>query len=57
MNEYTSAGLSGIHFGHLKSCAKDQFLSSFEASLAQIAFGSGTPAESWTTKSTSRHGG
>ena len=49
MNEYTSAGLSGIHFGHLKSCAKDQFLSSFEASLAQIAFGSGTPAESWTT--------
>ena len=47
MKEHTAAGISGIHFGHMKTCAKDEMLSSFESSIAQIAYGSGSPPASW----------
>ena len=47
MKEYTTAGISGIHFGHLKSCARDSFLAQFESSLAQISYGSGVSSAFW----------
>ena len=49
MNERTSAGISGLHFGHLKSCAKDSFLSSFEASIANIPYTTGYSPANWST--------
>jgi hypothetical protein len=47
MKERTSAGISGLHFRHMKSCAHDQFLSNFEASLATIPLTSGYSPQSW----------
>jgi hypothetical protein len=47
MKEKTSAGISGIHFGHMKSCAQDEFLSNFEASLAQVPYVTGQSPSSW----------
>jgi hypothetical protein len=47
MKETTSAGISGLHFGHLKSCSHDKFLSNFEASLASIPLASGYSPQSW----------
>ena len=49
MNEQTSAGISGLHFGHLKSCAKDEFLSSFEASIANVPYTTGYSPSTWST--------
>lgn len=47
MKEKTSAGLSGIHFGHMKACAQNTFLSEFEASLAQVPYITGHSPTSW----------
>jgi hypothetical protein len=47
MKEKTSAGISGIHFGHMKTCAQDDFLSNFEASLAQVPYVTGQSPSSW----------
>ena len=49
MNETTSAaGLTGLHFGHLKACSTDEFLTNFESSLSQIAYSSGSVPSTWT---------
>jgi hypothetical protein len=47
MKEATSAGISGLHFGHLKTCAMNQFSSQFEASLSHIPFTSGYVPNDW----------
>ena len=41
MKEFTTSGLSGIHFGHHKACATDQFLATFEASMCSIPYSAG----------------
>jgi hypothetical protein len=48
MNEYTSFGISGIHFGHMKSCAFNDFISNFESSISHIPFNTGYSPEDWT---------
>jgi hypothetical protein len=47
MKESTSAGISGLHFGHMKACAQDEFLSEFEASLSQVPYVTGQSPSSW----------
>ena len=47
MKERTSAGISGIHFGHLKACALDNVLSDFESSLSNVSYISGYSPNSW----------
>ena len=41
MSEYTTSGLSGIHFGHHKACATSTFLSNFESSMCEIPYRTG----------------
>ena len=45
MEEYTTAGLSGIHFGHHKACATNHTLASFESQMSLIPYISGYPPE------------
>ena len=45
--ERTSAGISGIHFGHLKACALDDILSDFEVSFSNTSFISGYSPMPW----------
>ena len=48
MKETTSAGsITGLHFGHLKACASDQFLSEFESSISHIPYSTGYTPKSW----------
>ena len=47
MNESTSAGISGLHFGHLKTCAEDNLLSHFESSVSNIPYSTGYSPKSW----------
>ena len=47
MNERTSAGISGLHFGHLKTCAMDSRLATFEASLANIPYSTSHTLDTW----------
>jgi hypothetical protein len=47
MKEATSAGISGLHFGHLKTCTMNKFTSQFEASLSHIPFTSGYVPNNW----------
>lgn len=49
MKEKTSAGISGIHFGHMKACALDPDLAAFEASLSHLPYASGYSPEEWQT--------
>ena len=41
MNEKTSSGLSGIHFGHHKACAQNICLATFESTMCSIPYQSG----------------
>ena len=45
--EDTGFEMSGVHFGHMKSCAKDSFLSEFESSLAHLPYRTGHSPSSW----------
>ena len=47
MKEYTSSGLSGMHFGHMKACASSPFLTEFESSICQIPFATGYSPSQW----------
>ena len=48
MKEKTaSASLTGLHFGHLKTCAMDASLTAFESSLANIPFSTGYSPQQW----------
>ena len=46
--EDTGFGMSGVHFGHMKSCTKDPFLAEFESSLAHLPYYTGYSPSSWT---------
>jgi hypothetical protein len=48
MNEYTSAGISGLHFGHMKTCATSEFALQFESSLLHIPYYTGYSLTDWT---------
>ena len=41
MNEFTTAGLSGIHFGHHKACSTNLFLSNFESIMCAVPYRTG----------------
>ena len=46
IKERTSAGISGIHFRHLKACVRSQTLSDFEATILYILYITGySPTE------------
>jgi len=47
MKERTSAGISGIHFGQMKACAQSDYLSDFEASIANISYTTGASPSAW----------
>ena len=47
IKENTSSGISGIHFGHMKTAATDDILSEFEANIANIPFQSGYLPKRW----------
>ena len=47
INENISAGLTGIHFGHMKACAMDDLLSDFEATICHIPYNTGYSPEDW----------
>jgi hypothetical protein len=47
MKEQTSAGISGLHFGHFKSCALNDFLTEYESCLSHIPFASGFSPSPW----------
>jgi hypothetical protein len=48
MNEHTSAGISGLHFGHFKACAMSELASEFESSLFHsIPFHTGYSPNDW----------
>ena len=47
MNEFTSSGISGMHFGHMKACASSPFLTEFESSISQIPFATGYSPQQW----------
>lgn len=47
MRETTSSGGTDLHFGHMKACASSEFLSKFEASIAQIPFSVGYSPAHW----------
>ena len=49
MKEFTSSGISKIHFGHMKACADSQLLSDFEATVCHIPYVTGYSPVEWQT--------
>lgn len=49
MKEQTSVGISGLRFGHMKTCSSDPYLSKIETSIANIAYTSGYAPRQWET--------
>ena len=48
MKETTSAAsITGLHFGHLKACATDTTLTTFESSVANLPYVTGYSPEQW----------
>jgi hypothetical protein len=47
MKGYTSSGISGLHFGHLKSCAMNDFTANFESSLSHLPYLTGYSPNDW----------
>ena len=47
MNEFTSSGISGMHFGHMKACAISTFLTEFESSISHIPFANRYSPSQW----------
>ena len=47
MKERTSAGLSGITFGHMKACSQDEELANFEATISHIPYSTGFVPDLW----------
>lgn len=47
MKEKTSSGISQLHFGHLKACSQNTFLSDFEATLSHIPYYSRLSLDVW----------
>ena len=49
INEHISSGITGIHYGHMKACAKDDYLSDFEATICHIPYATGYSPTDWKT--------
>ena len=49
MKEKTSIGISGLHFGHMETCAQDEFIAQVESSISHIPFYSGYTPHAWRT--------
>ena len=50
MKEATSAAsTNGLHMGHMKACAHDNFLAEFEAAMANLPYATGFSPEQWQT--------
>ena len=49
MKEATSAGISGLHFGHMKVCATDPTLSAIETDIVNIPYTTGYAPKQWKT--------
>ena len=47
MKEFTSAGPSGLHFGHMKTCSTDPFLSQVESCFCNIPPSVGFSPPNW----------
>jgi hypothetical protein len=47
MKERTSAGISGITFGHMKACSEDRELSDFEATISHLPYSTGFVPDKW----------
>ena len=47
MKEQTTSGISGMHFGHMKSCAQDKFLCEVESAISNIPYSTGYTPHSW----------
>ena len=47
MKEKTSAGISGLHFGHMKTSSTDPYLAQIEANIANIAYTTGYSPRQW----------
>ena len=48
VNEFTSSSMSGIHYGHYKAAAMDEFSTRLLAQQLTIIARSGVPPESWS---------
>ena len=49
IKENISSGISGIHFGHMKACAKDDVLAAFEATMCHIPYSTGYSPKEYQT--------
>lgn len=49
MKEQTSAGISGLHFGHLKTVTYSKYLTQIESSISHIPFRTGMSPTLWQT--------
>ena len=47
IKEATSAGISGLHFGHMKTAAMDNGLADFESALSTIPYATGFSPPQW----------
>ena len=47
MKEWTSVGISRIHFGQMKACVQIDHLANFEASISNIAYTTGVSPLTW----------
>ena len=43
----SAASISGVHFGHMKASAQDEFLAEFEAAMANLPYSTGFSPEQW----------
>ena len=47
--EKTSSSFSGLHFGHYKACATNDYLASIQAKSIDLCFRTGIPLRRWST--------
>jgi hypothetical protein len=48
VNEFTSSSMSGIHYGHMKATAQDDFSSKLLAQQLTVIARSGVPPDTWS---------
>ena len=47
VNKFTSSSMSGIHYGHMKAAAQDEFSTKLLAQQLTVIARSGVPPETW----------
>jgi hypothetical protein len=47
IREYTLSSISRLHFGHLKACAQNVFISNFKSSLSHVPYHTGYSPTAW----------